>query len=179
LVACSPGSGGTAGPRGPAGPQGAAGPQGVSGPQGTAGAGALSVYDANGVRLGALVTAYHSNNIIWLDSSGQIWTTNNQFMDTFTALWASSDCTGQPYVFGLDVSNYVFFATGSSLPVVYAFARTDGSLYHSLVVASQGLPGSCQAVLAPAPSTKLLAVTIFGDISGTFPPLPPRPYSIH
>jgi hypothetical protein len=190
------GAQGTAGPQGPTGPQGETGPQGPAGPAGPTGAkgdlgsqgppGGLSVYDADGVWLGALVSAYRDPDIgiassepkvVWMDSAGQIWRT---YLPGAVLGYESSDCSGQAYTNqGITIIKNEMLAAFGAVNSTVKLARTAGP-FANVVIQSCGLPSDCIIAGAyngcvpsgqPAP---LIAVDVVGDV----PPPPHRPYTI-
>src|SRR5262249_49593929 len=102
------------GPAGAAGPTGATGPQGpagATGPQGAAGA-SITVYDANNVPIGpyvngtVLITSQGSPFYISVDSTG--------FLYNYSVYFATSDCTGTPYIWTGSYSALIPYATPSA-----------------------------------------------------------------
>jgi hypothetical protein len=108
VVCCSPGNPaaaaheheqGPAGPAGPPGPPGPTGPQGPPGSQGAPGT-ALSVFDAQGVRLGTYLGFVFGGTTMpvdpmWMDAAGLIWLPN---LRSLLLTFPTMDCSGQAYV---------------------------------------------------------------------------------
>jgi hypothetical protein len=106
----APGTTGSTGATGPQGPAGAAGPTGATGPQGPAGA-SITVYDANNVPIGpystgtVLITSQGSPFYISVDSTGFLYN---------SVYFATSDCTGTPYIWTGSYSALIPYATTSA-----------------------------------------------------------------
>jgi hypothetical protein len=187
--ACSS-SKGAPGPQGAAGAQGTmgqSGPQGTTGPPGPAGA-ILSVYDANDVKLGTLISVVNFGSLItqvlWMDSGGAIWWSGDlESPDMFssTPWYASSDCSGTGYAPSgpnfLTLNNQMRVVTGSgggSPP--RKLAKIVGPIT-SIVPMSCGLPGACSptgCIGVPGAPQPSIAMEVVGDP----PAAPPLPFSI-
>lgn len=96
---------GLIGPEGPTGATGPSGPRGSIGPQGPAGGGSsLSVYDANNVRLGSLVSIYENNSgrfVILMTLGGMMkvdYEYGNAMVNQTALYFTTPDCTGTTYV---------------------------------------------------------------------------------
>jgi hypothetical protein len=93
-----PGAEGAPGTPGTMGAQGAAG---AKGDPGTAGAKAYDLVDGNGATLGKYLGTWGLNSVSYMDGAGLIWTYfGNGAFDGGTVFYASTDCTGTPYLWG-------------------------------------------------------------------------------
>jgi hypothetical protein len=181
LFACSPGSDRTTGPQGPTGSQGAqgtAGPQGAQGPAGVQGppGSALSVFDANGVRMGRFLTYYAYQSILWLDDDGLIW---QDPLFPSQLFYLTTDCSGQAYMTppngGVsDLNNQVFFVLLPDGIAPTMIAKATGQLATGITIRSSGIPGACSAAQTSGLGPNFQTAEL---VSGS-PTLPPKPYSI-
>ncbi len=174
------GAAGAAGPQGakgdpgPIGVTGADGPQGPTGPRGPAGP-ALSLYDANGISLGAVVGVTSQYILVWKD--GLLWPYQQSGA---VALWGpyftADACAGPPYFATTTPPPAQLVLGGPSANVagqpVYA-APPGATLTPNLNFRSY-LDGSsvCRAAVFTQPGIALVQV-------GTSPGLAAKPLTIH
>ena len=155
-----------AGPQGPQGPQGAAGPQGpagAAGPPGPSGNG-LVVKDANGNVVGTAV-AYDGYSIETLLNDGTIQdvnaTTGQIGYDTpGNFFYASTDCTGPPYVSSVS-SAQTPFAAPTHRAVGDPLYTASPSTVSVMQGSAEYYDGTCQS-FSPSGSSLLHPITPTG-----------------
>ena len=189
LAACTGAAGlsggaGPAGPQGPAGEQGPAGPAGPQGDKGDTGAAGpkgdtglmgppgqlLGVFDASGVRLGALLTVQMTaagTFPIVRDDAGRIWAWTDAFgtlPQASALLYATNNCTGSVYSTQVNVAGLVV------QHVALLFAVGDAS--QAVTVRSwQDNTGAC-VVLGDAQVYQALAIQLLPVDAASAPQLP-------
>jgi hypothetical protein len=190
MTACSAGATqaaqGTTGPQGPAGatgatgasgPPGPAGPQGASGPTGPAGGSKLSVYDANGVRLGTLISLSQFYPDIWyMDDSGGLWFWDLGLFGVWQSNYVSTDCSGTPYVAGNPASinaNGIGVTNRMIALPLNRLGRIVGTAPVTLTINSSNSGSTCQQQSGASPALYLQAQDV-----GPLPTQPTPPFSI-
>lgn len=160
---------GPQGPGGEMGPVGPSGPTGQSGPTGPQGASALSLFDGNNIRLGAVIgmsVGFNGSVITYLDDAGLVWTWGGYPLQLVHQkfVYLKGACSGTFYTNDLTVVGTVF----GNGPDAYKVVGPE------VVIAVTHLRDNGTCTLAGDAERRRIVVELMGPI----PAAPAPPFSV-